>query len=674
MKSLPLAFAVVAAAVACGQTSRPENPVDKSLLQADDVFEWETVEDPRLSPDGKLIVFERGWSDRVEDRPRREIWIMERNGDRKRRLVTGSSPRWSPDGTRVAYLADGAPRGTQLHVVWIDTGQSTQLTRTEEAPSAHAWSPDGAQIACNLQVPEKEGFKIDMPKPPKGAKWVEDAKVITRLKYRRDQSGYAPSGYRHVFVVPADGGTPRQVTNGDFDHGEPQWSADGREIVCDGLRSAEADWAVREQEIYAVDVATGATRTLSPKGFFASSPVVVGANVVYRGFVPNGATHQVSGAYVVALKGGEARALTTGFDRSVRNVVATPGKDEFWFDYEDRGDVRLARVSLTDGTFARDLGPAGAQFALSDVAGPAGGGRPLGVVTSPLVPPMVATLGGDGVEPLARVNDDLLAGKRLGSVEELRWKSKDGLDVQGWLVKPPGFDPASKYPLVLQIHGGPHAMFGVNFDLERQWFAAKGYLLLYTNPRGSTGYGEAFACGIQNDYPGKDYDDLMTGVDAAIARGSVDTDRLFVYGGSGGGVLTCWIVGSTDRFRAAVSMFPVTNWVSFVGTTDGPYWYENFKKLPWEDVSEHWRRSPLRLVGNVKTPTMLLTGELDLRTPMSQTEEYYQALKMRRVDTALVRIQDEFHGATRRHPSNRVRRMLYVESWFKNHATTKAGR
>jgi dipeptidyl aminopeptidase/acylaminoacyl peptidase len=196
--------------------------------------------------------------------------------------------------------------------------------------------------------------------------------------------------------------------------------------------------------------------------------------------------------------------------------------------------------------------------------------------------------------------------------------------------------------------------------------------VLYCNPRGSTGYGKAFGNAIDNAYPGKDYDDLMAGVDAVIAKGCVDTDNLFVYGGSGGGVLTCWIVGSTNRFRAAVSMFPVTNWISFVGTTDGPYWYENFEKLPWESIDEHWRRSPLRLVGNVTTPTMMICGELDLRTPIAQTEEYYQALKLRKVDTVLVRVPDEYHGAAGRHVSNRLRRILYVRTWFEQHKKTAA--
>jgi dipeptidyl aminopeptidase/acylaminoacyl peptidase len=276
-----------------------------------------------------------------------------------------------------------------------------------------------------------------------------------------------------------------------------------------------------------------------------------------------------------------------------------------------------------------------------------------------------------GADPLlnrlTRVNDDLLAHVRGSEVEEVRCKAPDGLPIQGWLVKPPEFDPSRKWPLILQIHGGPHGMYSVAFDFERHNHAAEGYLVLYTNPRGSTGYGKAFGNAINNAYPGKDYDDLMAAVDAVIARGFVDEKQLYVYGGSGGGVLTAWIVGHTDRFRAAVSMFPVINWISFVGTTDGPSWYENFKKLPWEDITEHWERSPLKYVGNVKTPTMVLTGELDLRTPMAQSEEYYQALKLRKVDTVLVRIQDEYHGAAARHVSNQMRRILYVREWFHRH-------
>jgi len=233
-------------------------------------------------------------------------------------------------------------------------------------------------------------------------------------------------------------------------------------------------------------------------------------------------------------------------------------------------------------------------------------------------------------------------------------------------VKPPQFDPAKKYPLILVIHGGPHAMYNVGFNFTWQHHAAEGYVVLYTNPRGSSGYGSAFGNAIKNDYPNKDYDDLMNGVDEVIKRGYIDDKNLFVYGGSGGGVLTSWIVGHTDRFAAASVNFPVINWLSFVGTTDGVSWYRNFEKMPWEDPTEHLRRSPLMYVGNVKTPTMLMCGVEDLRTPISQTEEYYSALKVMKVPTVMIRFNEEFHG-TGSKPSNYLRTQLYLYHWFGMH-------
>ncbi|MBK8095550.1 MAG: S9 family peptidase [Planctomycetes bacterium] len=670
MPCRPVAVALVAGCVFAQSDARPAGAPtpkpDPTRLTVEQWFDLETVSDPRASPDGTMIVYTRQWHDRIEDRTRSELWLMNHDGTRQRFLTIGSDPRWSPDGTRLAFFADGEPKGTQIHVLWVQTRERSQLTHTIEAPSNLQWSPDGAWLACNLQVPEKEGFKIDMPAAPKGAKWVEEPKVITRLQYRRDQRGYSPSGWRHIFVVDANGGTPRQITSGDFDHGAPQWTNDGRELVFDGLRATDADWQTRESEVYAVDVATGAVRQLTDRRGPDSSPVVVGDAVFYLGFDKTRDTWSTTFAHVVPVAGGPARCLTGTHDRAVQGLLRGRGQ-QVLLSYEDEGAIRCARLDA--GGVLTTLTGKDLQFRASDELP---GGGVLGVVTSVHEPGAIAIRHPDGrLQKLTRVNDDLLHGKQLGAVEELWWTGPDGLRIQGWLVKPPDFDAGKKYPLVLQIHGGPHAMYGVNFDFERQLHAAHGHLLLYCNPRGSTGYGQAFAGGIQNAYPGKDYDDLMAGVDAVIARGCVDTDNLFVFGGSGGGVLTAWIVGSTDRFRAAVSMFPVINWISFVGTTDGVSWYENFKQLPWEGIDEHWQRSPLRLVGNVKTPTLLLTGELDLRTPMGQTEEYYQALKLRQVDTVLVRVQDEFHGAGSKHPSNRIRRMLYVRTWFDRHKSIR---
>jgi dipeptidyl aminopeptidase/acylaminoacyl peptidase len=269
----------------------------------------------------------------------------------------------------------------------------------------------------------------------------------------------------------------------------------------------------------------------------------------------------------------------------------------------------------------------------------------------------------NAIKQLTNVNDDILAGKKLGEVKELRYTSSDGLKIQGWYITPPDFDASRKYPMQLHIHGGPHSMYGVGFNFGWQEHAANGYVILYTNPRGSTGYGSEFGNMIMRAYPSKDYDDLMAGVDALIARGFVDTQNMFVTGCSGGGVLTAWIVGHTDRFAAASANCPVTDWLSFVGTTDGASWYYNFEKLPWEDPSEHLRRSPLTYVGNVKTPTMLMTGVKDLRTPIPQTEQFYSALKLRKIPTAMVRFNEEWHGTTSK-PSNFVRTQLYLRRWF----------
>jgi dipeptidyl aminopeptidase/acylaminoacyl peptidase len=273
---------------------------------------------------------------------------------------------------------------------------------------------------------------------------------------------------------------------------------------------------------------------------------------------------------------------------------------------------------------------------------------------------------------LTAVNDDVLAGKELAQTEEIWYTSKDGLKVQGWVVKPPGFDPSKKYPLILDIHGGPQAMYNVAFSFARQDNAANGFVVLYTNPRGSTGYGEKFTNEIKNAYPGKDFDDLMAGVDTVVGRGYVDTKNMFVYGCSGGGVLTAWTVGHTNRFAAAASLCPVIDWISFVGETDGAGWYENFEKPFWEDPSEYLKRSPIMYVGNVKTPTLLMTGVLDLRTPIPQIEEFYRALKMHGTPTMMIRMNNEYHG-TSSTPSNFLRTQLYVRGWFEKYGTISKG-
>ncbi len=667
----------VPAAVALPQAT--DTPAAPRRLSMKLLFEMESVAAPRISPDGKQIVFTRTWNDAVNDCPQSELWLVDADGSRLRQLGEGSAAIWSPDGTRIAYLREGKPKGTQLHVMWVATREVTQVTRVAEEPGEIRWSPDGTRIAFQATVPEKSNaLAITMPTAPEGAKWADEPAIITRLAYRLDKLGYRPAGWKHLFVVDAAGGTPRQVTSGDFDHGAGEWTPDGQRLVFDGLREPDADWKVFESEIYEVAVESGVVIDRSNRKGPESSPKVSpdGRWISFLAEADHDVGHHSYDAnelMVMAADGSGAHTLTAGLDRDVSDVLWARDSSGLWFTTDSRGTRHVWFVALDGRRKEYTLGTE--KITLGDVTA---AGELVGVLTSPHRPsdlvhlsfptPAITT-----ARTLTAVNDDVLGGLTLAPVEELTWKSRDGLAIQGWLVRPPDFDPAKKHPLVLQIHGGPHGMYGVDWSFERQWFAAQGYVLLYCNPRGSSGYGQAFGNAIQNAYPGQDYDDLMTGVDAAIAKGGIDEKKLFVYGGSGGGVLTAWIVGHTDRFRAAVSMFPVIDWISFVGTTDGPWWYDNFAKLPWEDITEHWNRSPLKYVGNVTTPTLLITGELDLRTPMAQTEEYYQALKLRKIDTAMIRIPDEYHGAAGRHVSNIARRILYVEAWFKKYMGPAAG-
>lgn len=644
-------------------------PADGKLT-LDMYLDWEWASSPSLSPDGTQIVFTRSWVDKIEDKRSSALWIMNADGSRPRHLAEGSSPQWSPAGERIAFLRQGQPKGSQIHVMWVDTREVTQITRVDESPSSMRWSPDGKRIAFRMIVPEKNNLiDIKLPARPKGAKWAEEPKIITRLAYRSDRRGYRPKGYNHLFTVDADGGTPRQVTSGDYDHGAGEWTPDGTKLVFSGLREEDADWQVGESEVYDVDIESGDIRQLTSRRGPDSGPVVSpdGRFIAYTGFDWVGDTYHMSKLLVMTADGGEPRVLTPDLDRQPRSVMWAKDSSAIYFTSQTGGAQHLFRVDLSGEIEQLSEGPG--SFSASSVGSD---GTVVGTLSSAYEPGDVASYASrEGSAPafdkLTSVNADILQGIELGAVEEIRYTSKDGLEIQGWIIKPPDFDPTKQYPLILQIHGGPHGMYGVSFNFERQNQAAEGYVVLYTNPRGSVGYGKAFGNAINNAYPGQDYDDLMAGVDEVISRGYIDEDNLFVYGGSGGGVLTCWIVGMTDRFKAAVSMFPVTNWISFVGTTDGPYWYSNFKQLPWENIEEHWRRSPLRLVGNVTTPTLLITGELDLRTPMAQTEEYYQALKLLKVDTGMVRIPDEYHGAAGRHMSNVLRRILYVRGWFKKY-------
>ena len=637
-------------------------------LTLDVYLEMETVADPHLSPDATQVVYTRGRIDKLNDKRESSLWIMNADGSKNRSLVDGSNARWSPTGDRIAYLAQGKPKGMQIFVRYMDAeGAVTQITHVDQEPSNIRWSPDGTKIAFSMLVEDKTTWPIKMPKAPDGAKWTEAPRITERLHYRQDRQGFIDNGYHHIFVVSSDGGTARQITTGNFDHNSAEWTPDGKSLLFSGLRSEDAEYAWRESEIYAADVATGKIRQLTTRKGPDQNPVVSpdGTKVAYTGYDWTKDTWIDSKLYVMNVDGSNAHLVSGDWDRSPTGVFWSADGNALYFNAQSEGSENLYMLSLT-GQGAGKVAAVTKGVHMLTVSEINPKGKAIGVLSNPTKPGDIVSFdvkAPGAIKQLTAVNDDVLAGKKLGKVEEIWFTSADGLKIQGWYITPPDFDPSRKYPMQLHIHGGPHGMYGTGFDFAWQEMAANGYVILYTNPRGSTGYGSKFGNEIMRAYPGKDFDDLMAGVDAMLAKGFIDSRNLFVTGCSGGGVLTAWTVGHTDRFAAASANCPVIDWVSFVGTTDGAGWYYNFEKLPWEDPTEHLRRSPLMYVGNVKTPTMLMSGVLDLRTPPPQAEEFYRALKLRKVPTALIRLNNEWHGTTST-PSNFLRTQLYLRYWF----------
>ncbi|MCP3956341.1 MAG: S9 family peptidase [bacterium] len=681
---LPLALAALLALPAGAH--EPAKPTDPRRFGLMDVFELEWASDPRISPDGERVVYVRNFMDVMSDRRRSNLWIIDSGGGGHRPLTTGlandASPRWSPDGERLLYTsrADGS---TQLYVRWMDSGQTARLTQLTSSPGGLAWSPDGKHIAFSMLARKKPEKFVKLPKKPEGATWAEDAVTIDKVIYRRDGAGFVKDGYRQIFVLSADGGTPRQVTSGAYHHGNrPVWTPDGDALIFSANRHDDWEYDPRNSELYELTLADGSIRALTDRQGPDAAPALSpdGSRVAYLGYDDRYQGYQILRLYVMDRKGGKPKQLAAGLDRSIVAPVWNGAGEGVFFQYTDSGNTKIGYASLDGETeqLAADLG--GTSLGRPYASGSftvAPDGRFAFTHSRPDHPADVAVgrKGEDGTRRLTRLNDDLFSHKEIGPVTEM-WveSSHDGRRIQSWVVKPPGFDPAKKYPLILEIHGGPFANYGDRFAAEVQLYAASGYVVLYVNPRGSSGYGEEFGNLIHHAYPGYDYDDLMSSVDALLAKGFVDEDNLFVTGGSGGGVLTAWIVGKTDRFAAAVSAKPVINWYSFALTADMynmfyKYWFPGF---PWDHPEQYLERSPLHHVGNVKTPTMLLTGEEDYRTPMAESEQFYQALKLRKVDSMLVRIPGASHGIARR-PSNLMSKVAHILAWFEKYRSQSDG-
>ena len=655
---------------------------DLGVFDPMDVFELEWATDPRVSPDGKTIVYARNSNDIMKDRQRSNLWQVSTDGKNHRPLFTGlnnsSSPRWSPNSKRLAFVSNSSG-SQQIHMRWMNSGETAVISQLQKSPSNLSWSPDGKWLAFTMNVKASTKPIAKQRSKPEGANWAEQPITVTTTQYQYDGQGIVEPAYRHVFVVPADGGSARQLTEGNFNHyGSLAWTPDSERIFFSAYRSDDWELVSDEADIYAVTVATKELEQITNQPGAERSPV----------FSPNGQMIAFSQeerrplAYtpdriaVMDIKGNNVRLLSMDLDGDANNIMWADDSQSIYFTYDERGIRKIGQVTMKSKLSEIVSGLGGTTIGRPYLSGGfhIAGDTIAFTYGQPDRPANVAVMDGSKSKLLTALNEDLLEHRKLGEVKEITYKSSfDGQEIQGWYITPPDFDPSKKYPLILEIHGGPHLAYGPHFSAELQIMAAAGYIVFYDNHRGSLSYGEDFALLLQYKYSSpEDFADHMSGVDALIDMGLVDGKNLFIAGGSAGGIATAYAVGLTDRFNAAVAAKPVINWISKTLTADSMVGqiYHQFPGPPWENLEHYWKRSPLSLVGNVTTPTMLLTGENDRRTPISETEQFYQALQLRGIDSAMVRLPDTSHGIAGR-PSRLITKVDHILAWFERYRTDK---
>jgi dipeptidyl aminopeptidase/acylaminoacyl peptidase len=650
-------------------------------FKSEDIFNLEYVSEVQVSPNGKYVAYVRRSNDIMSDSSRANVWLASVDGKSHRPLLSSKksyySIRWSPDGSRLAYLSneEGKP---QLYVRWMDTGQTALVTNVTSNPSNITWSPDGKHIAFTMSVDAKEKpLDVKMPKKPDGAKWSPSFQYITKARYQADGRGILEPAYTHIFIVPADGGTARQLTSGNYHHnGRLSFSPDSDKIYFSANRSDNWEYEPVEGDIFSVDMMGNIAQLTNDKGL-ESSPVVSpdGKHIAYARRDDEKVMYKNSYLYVMKSDGTDAQNLTKDIDNSVSNFHWKDNK-HVYFQQSVRGLAQVDVVSLSGSVKAVAKGLGGTTL-----------GRPYVFGTYHAVDDVVAYTKGRTDRPadlyvttrnerqLTALNEDVLGHKQLGEVKEIVYPSSiDGEEIQGWYILPPNYDSSKTYPLILEIHGGPNLAYGPVFTAELQRMASEGYVVFYDNHRGSTGYGERFALLLQGKYSSEyDFSDHMSGVDALIEKGIADPERLFITGGSAGGIASAYAIGLTNRFKAAVVAKPVINWLSKVLTADSGLYQIPFQfpGKPWDNVEHYWKRSPLSLVGNVTTPTMLITGVEDKRTPMSETEQFYQALKIQKVDSVLVKVPGSPHGIASK-PSRMIGKVENILAWFKKYDSVQS--
>ena len=652
----------------------------KSNFSYLDVFALQYVNDPQISPNGSWIVYQRMGFDIMEDKAVGQLWLISPDGSQHQKLTSREAPesqaRWSPTSDRIAFVS-GTEEGAEIYMYWVKTGKVARLTQLPFNPSSLTWSPKGDQLAFSMNVAQAPPTLVKLPKKPKGAKWADAPRITDRLYHEADGRGYIAPGFNHIFTVPANGGASRQITSGNFQHrGSLSWSPDGQQLYFSANRNDDWEYDFRNNEVYSVNVVDGNILALTDREGPDQNPVVSpnGKYIAYLGFEDKRQAFQTRKLFLMNTDGSNKKLISEGLDRTLSNIVWDAKSNGVFCAYDDKGNGKIGYISLNGGVTK-----------LADNRGGTSIGRPYGsgtfsVSTSGVIaynqsrpdyPAELAVLQPKEKNPtlITNINSALLDFKELGKVEEVWYQSTfDQRDLQGWVVYPPNYDVSKKYPFLVENHGGPILNYGDRFSAEMQLYAAAGYIVFYPNARGSTSYGEEFGNLLYRNYPGEDYNDTMDGVDFCIAKGIANEDQLYVTGGSAGGIMSAWMIGKNNRFEAAVVAKPVMNWISKTLVADNYFGYANsrFEGQPWENFEHYWKFSPLSLVGNIETPTMVLVGMNDLRTPPSEAKQLYHALKLRKIPTVLVEIPGASHGIANK-PSNLIAKIAHTLAWFEKY-------